>query len=447
MIRSRAPLILLLLLFLNGCSTARKRAQEALENNQYQQAIDQYEVLLKSDPNDAELRLGLQQAREGWIDQRLIEVRRARMASNLEQALDLLLEAFQRQNAWSLTAGGKVGFTQTEEVEFAWAFARKAAQEALAQQRPLRAEYFLKHYRILFEERFSATYAPLAQKTFQQGKQSCKTFAKSVPPGKFYLSQFASQHCRYWGESGLSTARAAADPDIAPSFQRMQWNASIVSLSPERLGGFTQALFDRFKKTAWYNPQSQAALPAKLTGRYLERLTREPRLQNHRYWVREQVNQKEFKSVEKTFTYWAQQVNQTLELELLLELELGSQPLSITLSEKSETGGMEHQENHPKLELYPSRAQLQEIGPWFNSQSEGFSKKFEDQLIQIWKDRYCRDDASNASGDPNLPSAQGNRVLRCIQQPLPQYPAFVENWHRQHFGLSCLQALSLLDPH
>src|SRR5687768_2474404 len=108
-------ILLVLLLVLAACSTARKRARELLEQGHYEQAVKSYETLLASNPGDAEVAAGLTQAKHGVLGQKLIEVRKLRQSGSPGAALELLLQTLELQARWKLAPPGAAAFTQDEE--------------------------------------------------------------------------------------------------------------------------------------------------------------------------------------------------------------------------------------------------------------------------------------------------------------------------------------------
>src|SRR4051794_18068864 len=92
--------VLAVLVAFLGCSSLKKKAQESLEAGSYDRAMQLFEQYLRKNPDDSEALQGLKDARHGWIDKKLISVRMARLAGNQQQALDLLLEALNKEQNW-----------------------------------------------------------------------------------------------------------------------------------------------------------------------------------------------------------------------------------------------------------------------------------------------------------------------------------------------------------
>jgi hypothetical protein len=112
-------LLLALMMIVGGCSSLRKNAAELLEQKEYGDALNLYEQILKTEPNDAEALSGRTKSRLGLIQKELIEVRFLRLSGQQLRANETLLQILGRVKDWSLYPDGPVAFTQFEEMSYA----------------------------------------------------------------------------------------------------------------------------------------------------------------------------------------------------------------------------------------------------------------------------------------------------------------------------------------
>ena len=158
--------------FLVGCASLSEQGKEALAAGEYERALSLYELALKNNKNNPEAKEGLRQARQAWIERKLIDVRLLRLADNFGDSEKLLRQLIQNQNEWQVFPVQAAFSTQTEEMNYFANRIRERIRKFLDQRNPLAAHIELNENRFLLEKALSENLSRVENTIYESGKNS-----------------------------------------------------------------------------------------------------------------------------------------------------------------------------------------------------------------------------------------------------------------------------------
>lgn len=461
-----------------GCATPAERGKKALEEGNFEQAAHYYAIAAQSKPEDPEIKAGLQKARTELLGVQLIQVRQARLAGSIDQALDLLLDVQRKESEWGLTVGGKVAFTQEEEVGMGWQAFKKQILDRVAQKSPALATHRrYKLYEPLFGSKFK-DWAPVGAEVSRQGKADCTALRKEAGKGHPYYERWLGQYCQYWGEEGPGGDESVAKMGVGA----IDFVIKAEAIPLEVRGALKESVEARFRETPWYHPKGGKRLKLEIEAQFSQKREKtgtvlvQNYMESQQYvaqrlvtkqrqvprsvvkyvldpatgqsvpretveYVTESYTESEpyqdTRQVERTYRYPAWKHEQELSLAVAGEAELDGSKLTVTHSEKSVASGIEHDEEQPAMGLHRSRPGLPEPPQWLREQVLVFADRLKARANQLWSDQYCQAESGGGS-NPSVTSSE--RVQRCwAARPTPT-PAYVEEWFRSRTGLSAADA-------
>ncbi|MGZ3688224.1 MAG: hypothetical protein ACXWPM_02390 [Bdellovibrionota bacterium] len=464
--------LLLVMALLGSCASPLKLARESLEKGNYDDAEQRFSWILDHEPNNVDASDGLKKAREGLISQHLIRVRMSRMGGNIGESLDLLADVIDRENRWKLFPGGNVAFTQTEEIGFATEAARARVGLDLHDQHPLRADAFLRKYELIFRGDARKVWESLRSAVSAQGRTSCLDWAKKRNSTAQYFAEFVSQYCQYFGTPAPSLA--VTKKDVFFNEIELEPAKADAPVAPQLSAVLTAQLQAGLQQTAWYDAAATNVLSAKINSLYTEARTKEGLVLTQAYFEQEpytemvtvqhdhqvpyvvnvggaQVTQyrnepytttepqTRYRSVQREYRYPAWKHEQKLELTLSGAFPLGGRSLDVALEDRSQTEGIEHNENQPQMGLRPHQPNLPDPAGWLKDEVLKFNADFQNKAQQLWRDLYCQTD-SQITGE----TALADRALKCARQLGVTMPSLIEDWTQKNLGLSALELRTLL---
>ncbi|MCC7440452.1 MAG: hypothetical protein IT285_02395 [Bdellovibrionales bacterium] len=468
---SRAGLTICLL-GIAACGSVEKRAKESLEKGDYANAVELYEKAAKDDPKDPEIMAGMKTARAKLVEQRLVQVRKARQGGNGAQALDLLVDTLAMQARWKMPAMNNAAFTQEEEMGHAVQTASGLASEAIRAGHPLLAEWRLNRYETVFQGRGRAAHEKLLVATREAGRKGCDAALKKDLKAHPWYGTHVARVCNHW-KAGASLAGKLGDP-AAQLYKNMEVDAvQAATVPPETVSYAREALGAALRRTAWYDPKGTRVLKLALSGRYSRDDDRVQVAMQHEYQEQEsyveevdvrksrqiprQVTQnnvtktvydtqyytvrepqQKTRSITKQFPYGAWKLARRLDLAMSVSGEAEGRALAAQLEDKLDEDDHEHSLSVPKIGLKPHKARLTEPGPWLRARVDRLSAELDAKLGSAWADLYCLGAANGGE------EAEADSVMRCLRQKQAKVPAFADQWFRNHTGLPAADALAIL---
>ena len=476
---SRVRIALLSAIFIVGCSTMKDRAKESLDSGNYESALHDYEQLASRHPDDPEAVEGLKKARGGYLAQKLIEVRKARMSGNLDGALGILLDVNQKEDAWKVMPSMNAGFTQSEELESAWPPFKARVLQDIQEKKPLRSELFLRKYETVFGSRYAKDYSALHTKVLMSGKERCHEFKKASARNLPFYAIFTGRFCQFWGEPG-----AESGPAGQALYGSLRLNVTGKDIPLELQGELKSTVEKSFTQSAWYDPRGQKTMTADVQAEFSNHadksaLVLEKAYQEDEHYVnREQVKKtrqvpytyqehqdpknpnsplvnrygtrsedfyveepvEHVRKVDRSFRYPAWNHTQDLAMTELGTFHVENKTFDVSQSDKNHSEGVEHNEDRADIDLHPSRPNLTDQSAWIRGEIAQFSASFLSKAQNLWRDSYCAPDASATSLGQT-----GEQVMRCSRGVgLSSAPGFVSEWYGSYLGVDPNTAESAL---
>jgi len=482
--RQLITLLAFTLLFLTACANLKKRAQEQESAGNYDEAANLYERALKSNPKDPELATGLKSARDGVLSKRLIAVRQARLAGNQEQALNLLLETVQKEQAWGHPPRAAVAFTQNEETSFAFPFVNSKVKSAIDAKFPLQAEYWHRRYSAVFQsQEIQAKYTGLELAIAKSGKESCKHFLSLQKPQHPYFGDFAKSYCAHWGEPGKDLSREN-EQKLSELYQSVAISGAVSNLPAEQQLSLQNELQSALEASPWFDVHGKKKVQITLQGNYTILHQKDLVNQVHQYPAQEPYEDFEtvtrsrsvpyqasesrldpatgkltsvmvtkyrdesyteqqkvvrYRSVTRHYPYNAIKHTQHLELAMALNAGIGPKGFATDLSDKADREGYQHDLNVVEVGLRPVRPDLVDPVQWIKGDFQKLRAQFLEKSTAEWVSLYCTPDAGSA----DLASS-GDRIHKCTRAKLATAPSFIGEWYEKNLGVNVQVAQELL---
>lgn len=473
-----SPLVISFML-LSACSSAKKRAIELLEKENYEEAAAQLEQLVKKSPDDTELPGLLAKARNGVLDKRLISVRMDRMAGNTEGALEKLLGTFEQQRAWKVSLNPKLAFTAEEETVLAWPGFERSIATAIQTDKPLKSEWRLKRYQSIFtgDPGRARKIQTLQSGSKAAGVKLCENQAKWVGPQIPWQSDFTARICAYFGADAKAPHLTAEARTLKTrsQFRSMDITGTLDGLSAGNLIPIKTSLQQAFEQSPYFSTEAIGSLSYPLSGSFVNDLKQKPIRLSHAYTRKEEyydmVEKKEAKLVDGKFkevtkrekvkktrevpdTYYFEgtRIDQRVELVLSSGPVLTTTPLAFTFQKV----GLVQEDSHD-VELQSIGLKARPIRPidsaeFVKAQQEAIRIDLNQALFDQWQKTFCSPSAvlpgesiaGFASLNPDM--ITGERVQTCVHgvRPGSVAPVFAEDWYRNQLDITVQQARDVL---
>ncbi len=481
-------------LLLCGCTSLQEQADELLQQGSYSEALSAYDQVLQNNPKNYKARAGQRRARLGWINRKLIEVRKLRLANNQTESVEVLLDVFENQKVWKLNPIGNVAFTQKEESHWASVSVTQLIESSLRERKPLRAQYLLSRYQVFFQNKEASVAAKHLQvKTRLLATNNCRSASKALKKNQYFYGQFVERFCQHWN---------LPPPDLS----RLQKNFksetySRVSVNSDTAQGFPKTfnldlenrLQNRLQDSPWYEPSSERILNLQFIGDYKYEHSSEDTVLTHSYTesVPYEVSRIETKNSDnkkrdsglvtgikiagmilaaiagdfgserredngdgtvtvyethyrdevRTANYPATAHLERFQTRMALQGRVNRWPLQVVRNEEDTHNSVSHTNTMTGIGLFPRKVQLEGPDTWVQNQRQELSIQFERNLKEIWQDRYCRSRRFNGQS-----SWQIERAFRCIQVPNAPTPVGFARWFKSQYGLELTTAINQLYP-
>lgn len=456
---------LLILLFVFSCATAKKKAIELSENGKHEEAIEHWVEALKADPDDDEIKNGLEASLGVVSNDRLTKVRDLRLSNQNQKAIQELKDLVDLQKKFNIKMDFNSSTFQGKEVQHLWPHYKETIKIKIKNTMPLSAEADQKEFRDVFSSMID--WNQVQAQVNQKGLAKCVDLRKHGTNKPFYRS-FVSQFCKYWGPDRTLSSTSIS----SVLFSKVETTSSITNVDGTSAGTMQAALNKTFTESPWYNPESNKLVQVKLSGTYNWIPKRENVRQVHNYKVSvpytdyenvkhsrqipysttekgvmvtkyrtEYYKVKEpvtrYREESRIYEYQALRKSLTLDLNIsgYITIDHKSYPFSFMKNEKEEK--YLHGLSIPNIGLHPKTEDVTSPMVKFGSYSQLAAEKFKMDINNIWEKLYC-----------TLPSERdiasvGENTLRCHR--LAQYPeTFVNNWFHNYFGVTAIKAKEII---
>lgn len=471
-------MLLTFILLLNACSSLHDKAQTLMDNKAYSEALKIYAEIIQSDPKDEKALIGQKKAREGMINQKLIEVRLTRLAGDNEHSLEMLLEIIKNVRDWNLYPTGAVAFTQEEESGYAVRYIAQVVTTSLNEHKPLRAAYYLYRYHLLFSQSHMDTLQEMRKDVVNSGKAHCHKLEKDCKSTRPYQSHFTILYCQYWEEKRINVI-----PGDKKLFSKIDLITEIKN-TEEPMNDEAKIFFDKaFEKTAWYDPEGPQTLNLQLDGEYSFNQTVEDLTLTHAYkemepyesheliQTKKNVPYTEFKTITRAdgkletvsvnsyrqvedtemgtvtrmrevtqyFPYKAKQITQTVALSAKIKQNILTSPIEWSSQVNSREVFIEHNNNLPGYGLRPQHPKIKNSEECFLASMEKLSFEYQQRWHDLWVQKFCQSPSSKLKKEE-----LADYALRCLRETKLNPPIFARTWFQNEIGLEIPKALEVL---
>ena len=473
--------VTLLALSLLGCSSAKKRADEAFLAGDFEKASELYLEATRDDQRDLEASAGLRKSRAQLLSQQLIGVRNARMGGNLDAAVEQLSKIFDLEKQWEIQPGGNASFTQEEEVDLLSKFFSTKVQGELSVGYPLRAQVMVKRYGHVFPLRVVQA---LRTEVIEEGKKSCEKLKGQVESDTPFFAQFVSQYCEYWGTVYKISAEQKQGLK-AILYQQIHLQNRPDGLSPEVYSNLLQGIQKTFRSSPWFDSLGQKSASGSFSGnltvekskqgtvlvqnyfepeKYVEQVkvnrTRQvPYSTTEQVYdpvskqlVSKQITQyrtetyqdvepvERTRQIQRSYRYPAWKHTQTLQLFVSADFKFGEDQIHSKIQEQDTSDGIEHDEDQPAYGLRPSQPRLRDPIRWSADCLGKLVEDFRVRSNELWDQTYCKTSSETEGG-----AASAEQAQLCLRaHPYGTAPAIVESWYKEKLGLSVSDAQAVL---
>lgn len=471
---------LLALLVLSGCvSSEKRRAMTLMEGQAYAEAAEVYQLILANEPSDAEAIVGLKKAREKTIDTKLIEIRMSRMAGNSKNSTDSLLGIYELENKWSYYPDGKVAFTQEEETEYAIKHIGILIKSEIDRGHPLVAKLILDKYSPIFRNQRERELRALRSRISVGATKTCGDLERARRADTPYYNQFARKFCEKWSIKGRSIASVDERGKDHDLYSGLDFNVTILGLPDEVAGELKKGMSERFRKSAWFNPNGKAGrVLIGLKGSFIRKIDSQLVPQVHAYSVKipytayvpeMRTRQVPYQTTEytcayingrsicgnvpatafrteyytvtvpvtryreepRTYNYAATQTNQSLIFLAEGYALVDGKKIGLSINETSGESGIDHDISIPDIGLSPAKSALTDPLEWLKEQMGTLADHSGVEIDKTWSDKFCK----WQPGKKDI-AATGEQALRCLHVKNNEVPDFVEKWMEHTIGVN-----------
>ncbi|MDA8794080.1 hypothetical protein N9N67_12595, partial [Bacteriovoracaceae bacterium] len=481
-------------LILVACSSLHKQAKKHLADESYTEAMSVYKKILESNTNDEEATAGLREARTGWLNQKLVEVKFLRLSGDRQTSLELLYDLYQKENSWKLFLIGPSANYQKKEINFALIYISKLVSTALSEKKPLKAQFILDKYRNFYQsESAQVNYNSLQGQVKTSGIKQCRDLSSKLTKEQFYYGSFVAKFCNVWNLKKPNLLRQIRKirGKLYSSIKLESMNSN---LPPGHVKKLNEYLLKGLKKTPWYTKSGKNILKLSLDGKYKYTHSREEKSLKHSYLVsipytEERIEKKSVDDKKSNFGAALELTSATV--DLMTTLSGGKTDSSHTTDNGDGTVTVhetkyreepreakyiatEHTEvfnvsfsltglfNHESLEIFHDKSDwkssiqnnnsMPEIGLkrtkadligkayWFDQQSRVVADTLEIKLNDTWDSLYCNDEFIDKKNNKLIES-----MFRCLKVRDDDIPKEFENLFELSIGLTIHDANKVVD--
>lgn len=446
-------LIVISLLLLTACSSNLRKGDNMMEAEQYDQAVMYYQRALAEDPGDDDIALKLYEARTRMVAAYLIKVRLQRQGEQPKAAAMLLNQTLKHIKQWKIIADSGVKATIEEEVWEAGKWLNRELK-TLGQSRAYN-RYF--YYLAQFDEIEQTGLADEAKRQYQQsmtlsGQRQCQQLESSLTPFSHYLHQYWQAYCAVF--SLAVDYRLAPDPSRYAGFAVQNKQVDIARSANINADAVAEKIQRQLQDHLWFSDHGTRSLTLTLRGKvdYAKRSQRKRYTRVYKAkqetWqqIKDPNNPKKVirtlihkKPVEKTVTFYGEQITETSGHQLRLSGRINQHNLDVKEIISHAQHVTDRHDTYFKSEgIYPKAAQYFNQQAWQQGMGKELIDKTRQRLDQLWLQAYCQPQTTGGR------YAAAEYPARCAQ--LNSDHASVRAWTQATFDLTHGQLMVMLKP-
>ncbi|MEN9827291.1 MAG: hypothetical protein RI953_3036 [Pseudomonadota bacterium] len=468
LVRSAGILATILLL---GCTTSLGKANKLLEAGLFQEAGDAYEQILKTDPDNADAKIGLAKARSEIWRKELVSIRLMRMSGNARGALERLEALLEKIAVWDVSKfqSGEL-VSAEEEVRNGRRLLTSMIQQKINEHRPVVATYYWNEFDQIREAKQFGSYSvELLEDIRKEGQQLCQSLQNWSSATSFSFNVVSKAVCAYYGGS---SAGVPLDYQKDFRFSKIVFSGG---LDFRNFDGNAQTQTEllrneierRIQAVGLYASESPYTLTLALSGDYSRDYTTRSTIKTHSYKLKvpyqdyERYEDKEYVTVlrdgrqetmerpvqksrpvtkfrmePRTHSYAALDHREKLRLNTAL-LAKTAEETSLSYAQEKENTFVTHDQNLPDIGLMPAEAKFLVVTDWLSVQYGKFADQFIEKLAVQTGDRFCQ----TAKGQEAAKESAEN-FSRCAELNAKNVAAAA--WFTANFGVVRTEVLKIL---
>jgi hypothetical protein len=462
---------ILFALALVACTTPLGKANKLLEAGLHQEAIEAYENILKSEPDNADAKIGLGKARSELWRKELISIRLLRMSGDAKGALERLESLLERMKIWDVSnfQSGEL-VSAEEEVRNGRRLLTSLIQQKINERKPVVATYLWNEFDAIREaKQFGAFSVELLEDIRKAGLNLCITLKPWTSSTSFSFNTVAKSVCASYG--GASPA-VPLDNQKDFRFSKLLLAGKIEfrnfdgnsQTQVELLRDFIES---KMQSAGLYASDSPHTLTLALSGDYTRDYETHSTIRTHSYTVKvpyqdfEKYEEKEFvkvtrngreESVERpvqkqrpvtrfreeprTHSYPAVQHREKLRWNAAL-IAKTKEETSLSFAQEKENAFVTHNQNLPHMGLKPAEAKFIDVTQWLSENYKKFAEQYVGKLTLQIADRYCQ-----AAKGQEMTHEAAENFSRCAE--LNEKNVAASAWFSNTFGVTRAELLKIL---
>lgn len=480
----RALALGLLVFALSGCMSSLERANELYEKGQYAEAAGTYQYVLQYDPQNADALEGLKKSQVKVIENRLIEIRKLRMAGDADGATQALLGVMNELRSKGI--GSNAAYTMEEELDFGTKNAIGKLRTALRENKPLKATGLINSYEPLFQEKRKAEFDKVKADNQAAGRDMCAGYQRQSFRGLPFMAEYIARMCT----NVFGKEFKARDYDPADATRTLVRDVELAGSAHGLAQNFVdeagQKYKDALKASPWYHPNGGVVWKMGVSGHFSEQVNRVPIQLVHQYTAQENyvtvenVNRtrqvpyetyepvqvmiagqlttqqqrvtkyrtesytermpvERTRDVQRTYPYGAFSVTKALALDLDVGVTDGPKFGGLKLAQQGQWSDTENPIAVPSVGLGAKGASLPDTAQWIRSQIDASAATFQRQATDLWMTTRCNP-PPQAMGS----LAAGNHALGCTFTGKAQAPKALDDWMLKSLGVTAADAAAII---
>lgn len=462
---------ILLTALLLSCTTKLGQANKLLEAGLHQEAAEAFENILKSDPNNADAKIGLAKARSEVWRKELVSIRLLRMSGDARGALERLEALLERIKIWDVSKfqSGEL-VSAEEEVRNGRRLLTSMIQQKISEKRPIVASFYWNEFDAIREaKQFGAYSVELLDDIRKEGFQLCGKLKPWLSSTSFSFNTVAKTVCAsYGGSPDTSTLDHQKDFRFSRLIVSGKIDFKNFDGNPQtQVELLRDAIENKMQHVGLYASDSPHTLNIGLSGDYVREYQTRNIIKSHSYMLKvpyqdfEKYEEKEFvkvmrngreESVERpvkkqrpvtrfreeprTHNYPAVQHREKFRWNASLNAK-SAEETSLSFAQEKENSFVTHNQNLPHMGLKPAEAKFFDATGWLSENYKRFAEQYVEKLTLQMSDRFCQ----AAKGQETSHEAAEN-FSRCAE--LNPKNVAASAWFSSTFGVTRAELLKIL---
>lgn len=458
--------IIFLIALLSGCASKRDylgNGKKLFENGMYSEALKEFELGVKTEPNNVDLVIGLRKAQDKIYEVELLKIRDTRAAGDPYKAIEKVREIDAKMKGWNIQTNISGSQFRKSELDRIMADIKRLLADDLRQGKILKAHQELKKNQDILGPLDS--YQSFEGEIIQGGKEKCQSMQGDY---KFF-NIFISKYCEYF----------SVQHQTVISIEDELYDVTKVKLVVD---GKEVMFYNFLVGSRLFHPQAKTKLRSEsnVSFKYNEKKSTQKKIHSYpgeeaytayesqKYWVDEpyyspvvrcnyqvvpascytenvrsvrqvakykDVKVRKHRKVTKTYDYKVDVIDQSLKLSGSSLLHMAGKKIRIPHDMTESHSDYGHNHNYSDMQLYPKKIILKNQLDWQRSMIARVAGSLRTEVELRWVHNYCRKE-----GDSKL---QGEYMMRCAFVAADSNP-FLNEWSTNFTGLPYPEMKKLL---